>query len=80
MEITLSSFLPYPSIAIVTPHLTLLTSYRLVAIFPAKYQFYLPPASEFSQSKNLCGHDDQEYKCAIKLLLPINLFKDALFH
>ena len=80
MEITLSSFLPYPNIAIVTPHLTLLTSYRLVAIFPAKYQFYLPPASEFSQSKNFCGHDDQEYKCAIKLLLPINLFKDALFH
>ena len=58
MEITLSSFFPYASIAIVTPHLTLLTSYRLVAIFPAKQQFYSPPASEFSQSKNFCGHYD----------------------
>ena len=66
MDITLSSFLPYPSIAIKTLHLTLLTSYRLVAIFPTKIAILLVKASVFSQSKNFCGHYDQECKCAIK--------------
>ena len=49
MEITRSSFLPYSSGTIIRPHLTLLTSCILVAIFPTKE--VLAPASELSQAR-----------------------------
>ena len=80
MEVTLSSFLPYPSIAIVTPHLTLLTSYRLVVIFPANSNFTGLLHPNLVKARIFVEIMTRNINSLQKILLPINLLRDALFH
>ena len=78
MKIMPSPFLPYPSIAIITPQLTLLTSYRPVATFPANITGLLHQNSV--KARIFVDIMTRNINALLKILLPINLLKDALFH
>ena len=80
MEITLSSFIPYPSIAVITPHLTLLTSYRLVAYFPANSNFTCLLHLNSVKARIFVDIMTRNINALKNILLPINLLRDALFH